>query len=96
MGQYTTNNCEGEMSFIRRYTNDEIDSLALVTVSGEATFKNIPNGKYIDAVTGEFINVSNGTLSVPDMGQGNLRVYVQQNSTTGTISRIGNSTAYLK
>ena len=98
MGQYTTNNCEGEMSFIRRYTNDEIDSLALVTVSGEATFKNIPNGKYIDAVTGEIINVSNGTLSVPDMGQGNLRVYVCcSGNFTGISGVIGDTgLAYLK
>ena len=86
------------MSFIRRYTNDEIDSLALVTVSGEATFKNIPNGKYIDAVTGDIINVSNGTLSVPDMGQGNLRVYVCcSGNFTGISGVIGDTgLAYLK
>ena len=83
-------------NFIRRYTDDSIDSLALVSISGPATFNNIPNGRYVDVVTGDVQNVTNGTLSISQIGQGNLRVYVQQNSTTGTISRIGNSTAYLK
>ena len=96
IGQYTTSNCTGDMSFIRRYTDDSIDSLALVSISGAATFTNIPNGRYVDVVTGDVQNVTNGTLSISQIGQGNLRVYVQQNSTTGTISRIGNSTAYLK
>ena len=52
------------MSYIRRYTSaeDGIDSLALVTVSSGATFKNIPNGRYVDAVTGDVQNVTNGTL----------------------------------
>ena len=96
IGQYTTSNVSGNMAFIRRYTDETIDSLALVSVSGSATFTGIPNGKYVDVVTGDIKNVSNGTLSSPSIGKGNLRVYVLQNSTTGTIDRIGNSTAYLK
>ena len=96
LGQYTTNNVNGEMAFIRRYTDSSIDSLALVSISNSATFSNIPNGKYVDVVTGDIKNVSNGTLSVSSIGQGNLRVYVLQNTTTGTLSRIGGSTAYLK
>ena len=84
------------MAFIRRYTDSSIDSLALVSISNSATFSNIPNGKYVDVVTGDIKNVSNGTLSVSSIGQGNLRVYVLQNTTTGTLSRIGGSTAYLK
>ena len=80
-GQYTHDSSYvsgGEMSYIRRYTNasEGIDSLACVAVTDGATFKNIPNGKYIDAVTGDVKEVTNGTLSVPDTGKGNMRVYV--------------------
>ncbi len=79
-GQYTVSNnyVSGNMAYVKRYTNAQegIDSLALVTVTDGATFKNIPNGKYIDAVTGEVVNVANGTLSVSAVGKGNMRVYV--------------------
>lgn len=80
-GQYTTSSTYvsgGGMSYIRRYTNaaEGVDSLALVTVSSGATFKSIPNGKYIDAVTGDVQNVTNGTLTVPSIGSANARVYV--------------------
>ncbi len=79
-GQYTNNSqyVQGNMAYIRRYTNaaEGVDSLALVTVSGGATFKGIPNGKYVDAVTGDVQNVTNGTLTANCSGQGNLRVYV--------------------
>ena len=68
-GQYTTssNYVTGDMAFIRRYTNEseKVDSLALVTIGSEAEFKNIPNGRYVDAVTGDVQNVTNGTLRVP-------------------------------
>ena len=77
-GQYTTNGSyvSGNMAFIRRYTAGGVDSLACVAISGGATFKGLPNGTYIDAVTGDHKTVSNGTLSVGDVGKGNMRVYV--------------------
>ncbi len=77
-GQYTTNSAHvsGGMAYIRRYTGEGIDSLACVTLSGSATFKGIPNGKYIDAVTGDVQNVTNGTLTANCSGRGNMRVYV--------------------
>lgn len=79
-GQYTvsSNYVSGNMAYVKRYTDaaEGVDSLALVTITDGATFKNIPNGKYIDAVTGEVKNVTNGTLSVSNVGQGNMRVYV--------------------
>ena len=77
-GQYTTNSSHvsGGMAYIRRYTGEGIDSLACVTLSGGATFKGIPNGKYIDAVTGDVQNVTNGTLNANCSGRGNMRVYV--------------------
>lgn len=79
-GQYTvsSNYVSGNMAYIKRYTDKDasVDSLALVTVTDGATFKNIPNGKYIDAVTGDVKYVSGGTLTVSSVGKGNMRVYV--------------------
>ena len=82
MGQYTTNGnyVSGGMAYVRRYTGNyngkNVDSLACVAVTDGATFKNIPNGKYIDAVSGDVKTVTNGTLSVSSVGKGNMRVYV--------------------
>lgn len=74
-----------------------MDSFALVTVSGGATYSGIPNGTYKDAVTGDVKNVSGGTLSVSAPGKGNLRVYVLDlaggNAAPG---KIGDSGPYLK
>ena len=98
-GQYTTssNYVNGDMAYVRRYTDDTTDSLALVTVSGGATFKNIPNGKYIDAVTGDIQNVTNGTLTVPSISKANARVYVCcASGFTGIDGQIGKTTSYLK
>ena len=96
LGQYTTSGCTGEMSYIRRYTSGNIDSLALVTVSGSSTFRGIPNGTYVDLVTGDRITVTNGQLTANCSGKGNLRVYVLENSYTGTLSKVGTTTTYLK
>lgn len=99
-GQYTTSNTYvsgGNMSFIRRFTDESTDSLACVTISGGTTFKNIPNGRYVDAVTGDIQNVTNGTLTVPNIGKANMRVYVCcASGFTGIDGAIGGTSAYLK
>ncbi len=98
-GQYTKSNTyvDGNMAYIRRYTDQNVDSLALITVSGGATFKNIPNGTYIDAVTGDIKNVSGGTLTVPSISTGNARVYVCcAPGFTGISGKIGENGTYLK
>lgn len=100
-GQYTTSSSyvSGNMAYIRRYTNanEGVDSLALVTISGGATFRNIPNGKYIDAVTGDIKTVTNGTLTVPSVSKANMRVYVCcESGFTGINGKIGGTTSYLK
>jgi glycosidase len=101
-GQYTTDSnyvSNGNMAFIRRYTNasEGVDSLACVAISGGATFKNLPNGKYIDAVTGDVQNVTNGTLTVPSIGTANMRVYVCcASGFTGISGQIGTNGTYLK
>ena len=97
MGQYTTNSnyVSGNMAYIRRYTGNyngkNVDSLACVSVTDGATFKNIPNGTYVDAVTGTKKTVSNGTLSVESTGKGNMRVYVLQNSSSTVTGAVGPS-----
>ena len=100
-GQYTASSSYvsgGNMSYIRRYTDKDVDSLACVTISSGATFKNIPNGTYIDAVTGDVQQVTNGTLTVPSIGTANMRVYVCcASGFTGINGAIGStSTTYLK
>ena len=75
-GQYSTDGCSGGLSFKRRYTGNGVDSFALVTISGDSTFSGIPNGTYVDAVTGDTKTVTNGTLTTSCSGKGNLRVYV--------------------
>ena len=100
-GQYTKDSeyVTGNMAFIRRYTNSSegVDSLALVTISGGATFKNIPNGKYIDAVTGDVKTVTNDTLTVGSIGKANMRCYVACGSGfTGIDGKIGTNGTYLK
>ena len=99
-GQYTASNTYvtgGDMSYVRRYTDDNTDSLALVSISSGATFKNIPNGKYVDAVTGDVKYVTDGTLTVPELAKANLRVYVCcASGFTGIDGQIGGDSAYAK
>ena len=99
-GQYSTQGVSGSgMAFKRRYTGDDngkqVDSFVCVSISGGATFSGIPNGTYVDAITGTSKTVSNGTLSVEATSKGNMRVYVLQNSSTST-GKIGESGTYLK
>ena len=75
-GQYSTEGINGNMAYKRRYTNGNTDSFVCVTISGGATFTGIPNGDYVDAVTGDKITVSDNTLDVKCEGKANMRVYV--------------------
>ena len=98
-GQYTRSKTyvDGNMAFVRRYTQGATDSLACVTISGGATFKNLPNGKYIDAVTGDVKYVTDGTLTVPELAKANMRVYVCcASGFTGIDGQIGGDSAYAK
>ena len=99
-GQYTASSTYvtgGDMSYVRRYTDDNTDSLALVSISSGATFKNIPNGKYVDAVTGDVKYVTDGTLPVPELAKANMRVYVCcASGFTGIDGQIGGDSAYAK
>ena len=77
LGQYSTSGVSGDgMAFVRRYTDSTTDSFVCVTISGSATFTGIPNGTYKDAITGDSITVSGGSLSASCSGKGNMRIYV--------------------
>lgn len=78
-GQYSTEGCKASngFAFKRRYTEGSIDSYVLCTLNSGATFTGVLNGTYTDAITGDKITVSNGTLTTPSFsGKGNMRIYV--------------------
>ena len=87
-GQYSVEGCSGEIAFKRRYTDATTDSFCCVTISSGATFSGIPNGTYVDAVTGDTQNVTGGTLTANCSGQGDLRVYVLSTSKTPAPGRV--------
>ncbi|MFJ6196218.1 carbohydrate binding domain-containing protein [Micromonospora sp. NPDC092111] len=96
-GQYSTQGITGnQMAYKRRYTAGGVDSFALVTVSGSATFTGVPNGTYRDAVTGDVRTVTNGTLTASVSGQGNLRVYVLDLPGNPAPGKIGADGPYLR
>ncbi len=87
-GQYSTEGCSGGLSFKRRYTDANTDSFVCVTISGSSTFTGVPNGTYVDAVTGDTQTVSGGTLTANCSGRGNLRVYVLNTDKTPAPGRV--------
>ena len=94
-GQYSTEGCNGGISFKRRYTDATTDSFACVAISGGATFSGIPNGTYVDAVTGDTQTVTGGTLTANVSGKGNMRVYVLDTAKTPAPGRVIPNGAYL-
>ncbi|MFR7819648.1 alpha-amylase family glycosyl hydrolase, partial [Candidatus Pseudoruminococcus sp.] len=94
-GQYSTEGCSGNMAFKRRYTDSNTDSFVCVAISGGATFSGIPNGRYVDAVTGDVQNVSGGTLTANVSGKGNMKVYVLDTAKTPAPGRVITNGKYL-
>ena len=96
-GQYSVDGVNGDMAFKRRYTNEEegIDSFVCVSITNGATFTDIPNGTYVDAITGEVQEVTDGTLSIEATSKGNMRVYVLSTELTEAPGRIGEDGMYL-
>ena len=95
-GQYSNEGCNGTMAFKRRFTDDSTDSFVLVTVSGSATFTGLPEGTYIDVVTGdEKIIEEGGTIEANCSGKANARIYVLTTKTEAP-GKITGSSPYLK
>lgn len=98
-GQYSTSGVTGDMCYKRGYTDPTSGekSFCCVAVTNAASFTGIPNGTYIDAVSGDKKTVSNGSLSISAPGKGNLRCYVlSSNGYTGISGKIGTDGTYLK
>ena len=96
-GQYSNEGCDGTMAFKRRFTDDSTDSFVLVTVSGSATFTGLPEGTYIDVVTGdEKIIEEGGTIEANCSGKANARIYVLTTTKTKAPGKISGSSPYLK
>lgn len=94
-GQYSNEGCSGKMAFKRRFTDANTDSYVLVTISGDATFTGVLNGRYVDAITGDVQNVTDGTLTASCSGKGNLRVYVLDTDKTKAPGKVGVDGKYL-
>ena len=96
-GQYSTEGVSGGgMAFKRRFTEGGVDSFVLVTISGNATFSGIPNGKHVDAVTGDTINVGGGSATINAPGKGNMRAYVLDLPGNPAPGKVGNGSPFLK
>lgn len=97
-GQYSTDGCSGSgvAAFKRRYTDANTDSYVLVTIGGAANFTGVENGTYTDAITGDVINVTNGTLKTKACsGAANMRVYVLSTAKTPAPGKVGVDGKYL-
>ncbi len=67
-----------------------------MTVSSGATFTGIPNGTYVDAVTGDRRTVTDGTLSISLNSKGGLRAYVLDLPGNPAPGKVGVDGPYLK
>ncbi|WP_197032650.1 alpha-amylase family glycosyl hydrolase [Clostridium sp. KNHs205] len=97
-GQYSTEGVSGEMAFKRRYTDTStgVDSFVLVSITDGAAFSGIPNGTYKDAITGDVKVITDGKLTIPRSGKGNMRIYVLDLPGNPAPGKVGNSGTYLK
>ena len=94
-GQYSTEGCSGGIAFKRRYTDDTVDSFALVAIGAQATFTGVPSGEYIEVITGKTVPCD-GTLTSDEIGKDNMRVYVLKTPSCDITEQIGVAGAYLK
>lgn len=97
-GQYSTDGCNGSIAFKRRYTDSDVDSFAIVTINGGATFTGLPGGTYIEVVTGKTVSIGEGgTITTDSIGRGNMRVYVNTSLFGCEVDgKIGKDGVYLK
>jgi glycosidase len=95
-GQYSTENCSGSIAFKRRYTDDVVDSFALVAIDVQAVFSGLPAGTYIEVVTGKTATVpEGGSITTDNISTGNMRVYVLETSACEVSGKIGTDGTYL-
>lgn len=93
-GQYKS---YGDMKFVRRYTSNEIDSVAVVSISGSASFSGLPAGTYIDVVSGDKQTIGEGgTITTKNSGKASMAVYVNATLDPSITGVIGEAGTYLK
>ena len=82
----------GGMSFVRDYNNGESYAVVGLAMGGDQdiTVGNVRNGAYVDAVTGNRVNVSNGSISFHVRGN-SAGIYVLNGP-----GRIGDDGVYLR
>jgi hypothetical protein len=82
----------GGMSFVRDYNNGESYAVVGLACGGDQdiTVGNVRNGSYVDAVTGNRINVSNSSISFHVRGN-SAGIYVLNGP-----GRIGDDGVYLR
>lgn len=86
-GQYTSIDT---FNFVRRYTVSNSDSVAVVSISQGRTFSGLPEGTYVDLVSGDKKTISEGgSITTSVSGQGNLAVYVLDNGASGPKGSLG-------
>lgn len=95
-GQYSVQDISGNMAFKRAYQDADTYSFALIALSSQATFNNIPNGKYIEVITGKTINVTNGKLVSDSISKANMRVYVLDTTSNTVKGKLGTDGTYLR
>jgi len=94
-GQYSS--VDGHMAFKRRYTDNKTDSFVCVSITGGATFNGLPGGTYKEVITGDVISIpEGGSISIPSIGKGNMRIWVLDTNKTPAPGKIGSSGKYLK
>lgn len=95
-GQYSTDGCQSsKIAFKRRYTDATTDSYVMVAIGAPATFTGILNGKYVEAITGRSVTVTDGTLSVNELATGNMRIYVLDSPVTPAPGKVGEDGPFL-
>lgn len=88
-GQYKS---YGDMKFVRRYTSNEIDSVAVVSISGSASFSDLPAGTYIDVVSGDKQTIgAGGTITTKNSGKASMAVYVNATLDSSITEKIDNT-----
>lgn len=95
-GQYSTEGCKSEnVAFKRRFTDASTDSYVVVALGAPASFSGIENGHYVEAITGEHVDVADGTLKVDNLTEGNMRIFVLDTPLSPAPGKIGEDGPFL-
>lgn len=86
-GQYSTEGCNGGISYKRRYTADGVDGYALVAISSGCTFSGVLDGTYVDLVSGDTKTVSLQKISFFVEFKKKRKIFLEKRNVTFTITK---------